>query len=341
MDLTGTDEHRSLADTARRFLAERTDDRPAAWADLVALGWLDPGLDGLSRALLAEETGYALCRLPWLSTVGLAGPVLRAAGVSRTGPVTLAWLDAAARSLPDSGRAVACSARADGTTWRLTGTKHAVPDADGATAVSVVAATPDGPALFLVDLDRHPDVRHPLSTMDTTRPLAELRLDGTPAEPLRPPGAATTDALASAWRMALTLTAAEAVGVARRVLELAVTHAGVRTQFGRPIGAFQAVAHRLADIFAGTELARSAVLRAVHSSQDPQSDRDEAVRTAAVAAKRAAMAAAEGALQVFGGTGFAWEHPLHLWYRRAQWLHAFEGTPRQLRAGIAAHLLGP
>ncbi|HZC30727.1 MAG TPA: acyl-CoA dehydrogenase family protein [Gaiellaceae bacterium] len=134
--------------------------------------------------------------------------------------------------------------------------------------------------------------------------------------------------------------AAEAVGVAQRALELGIAHATTREQFGRPIGVYQAVSHQLADTYADVELARSLAYWAAWSV----AEEDEQATVAAAAAKafatETAVRACERSIQVHGGIGFTWEHPLHRFYKRALWLEGFGSRPAQLRAEVADALLG-
>jgi alkylation response protein AidB-like acyl-CoA dehydrogenase len=134
--------------------------------------------------------------------------------------------------------------------------------------------------------------------------------------------------------------ACEAVGVAQRVLELGIQHASTREQFGRPIGVYQAVSHQLADTYADVELARSLAYWAAWCV----AEEDEQAATAAAAAKafatEAAVAACERSIQVHGGTGFTWEHPLHRFYKRALWLEGFGARPAELRSEVADAVLG-
>lgn len=163
-----------------------------------------------------------------------------------------------------------------------------------------------------------------LESIDPTRPLGRLARPGGGA--LSPRGLAAL--------------AAEAVGVAERVLELAVEHARTREQFGRPVGVYQAVSHPLADTYAETEFSRSLAYRAAWcvAEDDPQAAL--AAAAAKAYATEAAVAACERAIQVHGGIGFTWEHPLHRYYKRALWLEGFGARPHELRAQIAAELLG-
>ena len=134
--------------------------------------------------------------------------------------------------------------------------------------------------------------------------------------------------------------AAEAVGIAQRALELGIEHATTRTQFGKPIGAYQAVSHQLADTYTDVELARSLAYWAAWCIAND----DEQAAVAAAAAKafatEAAVLACERSIQVHGGTGFTWEHPLHRFYKRALWLEGFGRRPAELRAEVADAVLG-
>jgi alkylation response protein AidB-like acyl-CoA dehydrogenase len=159
-----------------------------------------------------------------------------------------------------------------------------------------------------------------LETVDETRPLLRLEpLDESPRS--------------------RTASAAEALGVAQRALDLGVEHARTRVQFGKPIGTYQAVSHPLAQTYTDVEVARSLVYRAAWCV----AAEDEAAPVAAAAAKafatEAAVAACERSIQVHGGIGFTWEHPLHRLYKRALWLEAFGLRPAELRLEVANTLL--
>jgi alkylation response protein AidB-like acyl-CoA dehydrogenase len=139
---------------------------------------------------------------------------------------------------------------------------------------------------------------------------------------------------------AFTALAAEAVGIAQKALELAIEHASTREQFGKKIGVYQAVSHPIVDTYMETELARSLTYWAAWCVAEG----DEEAAVAALAAKayaaEKAVEACERSIQVHGGIGFTWEHPLHRYYKRAQWIEAFGGYPAKQRAEIAKHLLG-
>jgi alkylation response protein AidB-like acyl-CoA dehydrogenase len=166
-------------------------------------------------------------------------------------------------------------------------------------------------------------------TVDPSRPLGRLeRTDGTPLEG----GSNLPRARAAA--------ACEAVGVAQRALELGIAHATTREQFGKPIGVYQAVSHRLSDTYADVELARSLAYWAAWCVAEG----DEQALTAAAAAFAfagdAAVTACERSIQIHGGTGFTWEHPLHRFYKRALWLQGFGASSAELRAEVADAVLG-
>jgi alkylation response protein AidB-like acyl-CoA dehydrogenase len=133
--------------------------------------------------------------------------------------------------------------------------------------------------------------------------------------------------------------ALEAAGIAQRALEFAVEHAQTREQFGRPIGVYQAVAHPLADTYVESELARSLAYWAAWCVAEDDEQAPVAVASAKSYAGDAAVAACERAIQVLGGIGFTWEHPLHTFYKRALSIQAYGGYPRELRARVAAWLL--
>ena len=137
----------------------------------------------------------------------------------------------------------------------------------------------------------------------------------------------------------LAILALEAVGIGTKALELGVEHAQNREQFGRKIGVYQAVSHRLADTFVETELARSLAYWAAWCVAEADEQAPIAVAAAKAYASDAAVAACERSIQVHGGIGFTWEHVLHEYYKRALWIQAYGGYARVQRAKIAAWLL--
>jgi alkylation response protein AidB-like acyl-CoA dehydrogenase len=168
-----------------------------------------------------------------------------------------------------------------------------------------------------------------LPTVDPSRPVGRLeRTNGTPL-----PGARDIPRARAAM-------AAEAVGVAQRVLELGIEHASTRKQFGKPIGVYQAVSHQLANTYADVELARSLVYWAAWCVAEEDEQAPVAAAAAKAFAAEAAVAACERSIQVHGGTGFTWEHPLHRFYKRALWLEGLGSRPSELRGEVADAVLG-
>lgn len=372
MDFAFSPEQEELRAQARRFMAERFPDEKvveiAGWIDAVdepeletldrvgwkqiaELGWIglsapeEAGGSGMSfvdEAVLLEELGYSLYPGPFFSTVGLALPALEKDPQALTRVVAGEEAATASWRLFSSG-SPGLSATGSGEEWRLTGSLDLIPDLWDNTYVIAAAATPDGVGLFLVDMDNSYEghVRR-MATMDETRRLGEIRPDteGTVATLLVAPGEESESLLRSMRLRALAATALEAVGVGQRALDLSKAHVSERQQFGRPIGSYQAVSHQVADTYMEVELARSLAYWAAWcvAESDPQAE--VAAAAAKATAARAAMTACERAIQVHGGIGFTWEHILHRYYKRAQWLEAFGGSARRHRAQIADALLG-
>jgi alkylation response protein AidB-like acyl-CoA dehydrogenase len=168
-----------------------------------------------------------------------------------------------------------------------------------------------------------------LPTVDPSRPVG--RVERTNGSPL--PGPRDIPRARAAM-------AAEAVGIAQRVLELGIEHAQRREQFGKPIGVYQAVSHQLADTYADVELARSLAYWAAWCVAEDDEHAPVAAAAAKAFAAEAAVAACERSIQVHGGTGFTWEHPLHRFYKRALWLEGFGSRPSELRGEVADAVLG-
>jgi alkylation response protein AidB-like acyl-CoA dehydrogenase len=172
------------------------------------------------------------------------------------------------------------------------------------------------PGFYLAHVASIKGDRHP-ATVDPTRPLWPV--EETPR-----------------FRAAA---AAEALGVAQRALDLGVEHAKTRMQFGKPIGTYQAVSHPLAQTYTDVELARSLVYWAAWCVAEGDERAELAAAAAKAFAAEAAVAACERSIQVHGGIGFTWEHPLHRFYKRALWLEGFGQRPADLRLEVAERLL--
>lgn len=351
MDFELSEEQLALRDAARDLIAHRWDtahlrralDQPPArlpgelWDELVALGWVGitvaPELGGsggdlLTATVLAEEAGRGL----------LAGPLLSA--LTATLVVDRLGHDAArAELLPDlcaGTRRATCAWEEPGGTWgparlataaataelpteggvRVTGTKILVPDAEGADLLIVAARGETGPVLVAVPTGEGVEIEA-MRRFDG-QDMAEVRLDVTvPDDAVLATG---DDALSTAYDLATLVAAADLLGVAAAVLDASVVYAGQRVQFGRPIGAFQAIAHQLADVAVDNEIARSLVLAAALAADDPESRHEAPALVSAAKAwtSQTAVTACETALHVHGGIGFTWELDVHLWLRRAR-----------------------
>jgi alkylation response protein AidB-like acyl-CoA dehydrogenase len=348
-----TSEQTDLRRGLREFLARHADEAAVrraledgydrgVWgrlgAELGVLGLAVPEESGgaggglVDQAVAAEEMGAALLPGPVLGTVGLAVPALLAAGdtallaelVEGTRTAALAVPERAARFDPD---AVTVTAEGDA----LSGEVAQVVDGD-ADVLLVAARHGGGVGLFATDGGQ----RRPLSTLDPTRHQAAVRFDATPA---RPVAADAGPAVAHALRVGGALLAAEQVGGAQRLLDLTVAHAGTRLQFGRPIGSFQAVKHRCADMLVLLEHARSTAYHAAWALQDGLDDADLAVSVAQATCSEAYQRIALDAVQLHGGIGFTWEHPCHLYLKRAVTDAALLGSAAQHRDRIAAAVL--
>jgi alkylation response protein AidB-like acyl-CoA dehydrogenase len=347
MDFAFSEDQELLRAAARDYLADRcptermvalaeseagTD--PADWKAIADLGWLDPELGLLEHAVIAEETAAALLPTPWWSTVGLTWPLLddelRGAISAGERSTTLAWAESGGpATIASAAKASTVTASGD----RLTGTKVTVPDLTSVTDVIVVAK--DG--LYAVDVVANPDVVVARSTLDKTRRLGELRLDATPARKLE----ASVDALSDVRQRAIALAACEATGVAQRALDIAAAYTKERQQFGRIIGTYQGVSHRVANTYVAVQLTRSMAYWAAWAVSADDAQADQAVAAAKATAGENSVFACEQAIQCHGGIGFTYEHVLHRYYKRAQWINGFEGPARRHRADIAEVLLGP
>ena len=175
----------------------------------------------------------------------------------------------------------------------------------------------------------------PLESVDRLRRYSQVELPSSGGQP----AASTADA-ATVRNRAGALLACEAVGVTQRALDLAVDYVKQREQFGRVIGSYQAVAHKVADIYVQLELARSLAYWAAWAVEVGDDVASVAVASARSAASEAAVFGCEAAIQAHGGIGFTWEHPLHRFYKRAQWIATWGGSPTSQRAEVASAVFG-
>jgi alkylation response protein AidB-like acyl-CoA dehydrogenase len=233
---------------------------------------------------------------------------------------------------------VSVTASRSGEEWTLTGTVERVVDGGAADDLLVAADGPDGVALYVVDAAAEGVHRTPLVTLDLTRPQATIRLADAPARVVADPAEAQR-VIEHALHVGSALLAVEQVGAAQHLLDLSVEYAKARLQFGRPIGSFQAVKHRLADLLVDLEHARSAAYHAVWALTDGSDDPALAASIAQATASAAFARVATDTIQVHGGIGFTWEHQAHLYFKRATTDAALLGTPEQHRARVAELVL--
>jgi alkylation response protein AidB-like acyl-CoA dehydrogenase len=372
-DLLYSDTERELAAALGDLLAERAApgdvlarmEQPQAYdAELWRTVAADIGLAGLlipeplggagasyrELAAAAEQFGAAVAPVPYLGSAAVATAVLLSAAKSGSpsaadllrkmadGTVTAALaveFPAHAPSPRTSAARVAGQQPGDAATGltRLRGTIRAVADALPADVLLVPAdAVPNG--LYLVEATAPGVHRAPVTSLDMTRQLCEVSLDDVLARRLVA-GDAATAAVGAGLTAGAAVIAAEQLGVAQRCLDMTVAYLKERRQFARPVGSFQALKHRLADLWTAIALARAASRYAASclASEDP--DTPVAVALAKSACGEAAVAAAQECVQLHGGIGFTWEHPAHLYLKRAKASSIGFGTPGEHRAALA------
>lgn len=300
-------------------------------------------------AIAMEELGRALLPSPLLTTASLAAGALLAskdaAALERLAPQlaagqrtgTLAFCGPTGSWDPRTPPEVSARPAAE-TGWHLTGTAHHVLDGATADLLLVEANTDSGPSLFAVEAPAAGLVRQAMTTLDATRPQARLDLDEVPATLVGRPGSAAA-VVERTLLGAATALAAEQVGAAQRCLDMAVSHARLRVQFGRPVGSYQAIKHRCADVHLEIECARAATYYAAAALTAGAPDSAAAVSIAASTSADALRTAAMEGIQIHGGTGFTWEHSAHLYFRRAVSTRHLFGSPAWHRDQVACQLL--
>ena len=331
MNFDFTDDQQAIKRTANELLAARFkpermrelaeagayDD---AWKEMSELGWAGifideehggQGLGIVELVILMEELGYALAPVPFLSNAA-AGLALQSAG---TDEQKERWLPGIA------------SGEARGTVGVLRdGEARLVPDADSAEVIVLIA--PDGSSAVV---EASAAEVEPFEAMDRTRRFARVRADG--SEPLG------GDPLAAADRIA-TAISAETVGVAQKAMEMAVEYARDRKQFGRPIGSYQAVSHRCAQMLLEVEGSRSGAYFAGWCADAEPESLPAAASMAKAYSSDAGWRVCGSSLQVHGGIGFTWEHDLHFYLKRAKTNAMLYGSAREHRERVAELSLG-
>jgi alkylation response protein AidB-like acyl-CoA dehydrogenase len=375
MDFGFSEEQEMLRTSARDFLAKEapmtfvrkmmddevgfTDD---LWKRMADLGWMGlilpeqyggAGLDFVDLVVVLEEMGRVVLPGPFFSTVVLGGVALlqgsdavRQAFLPKlaTGDlkVTLAHLEPSGRWDADG---IQLEARKDGNGSVLSGTKLFVPDAHTADLMVVAARTPgskgtDGVTLFLVDAKAPGIKTTQLKTMDQTRKLAEVvlkdvrvpadRVLGAPSE-----GWKLLDRIADRGKVGL---CAEMCGGAQRVLEMSVDYAKVREQFGKPIGSFQAIQHKCANMLVEVESSKSVTYYAAWAVANDVAEAPLAAAMAKAYCSDAYRHTAGEGIQIHGGIGFTWEHDMHIFFKRAKSSEVTFGDATWNRELVAQHI---
>jgi alkylation response protein AidB-like acyl-CoA dehydrogenase len=304
------------------------------------------GFGFVELLIVLEEMGRALLCAPYLSTAVLATQTLLLAGdaaaASRHLPgiaagellATLAVTERDGKWEPDS---IHTTAHPRDQSWVLDGEKHFVLDGLVAGVILVAARTSTGIGIFGADGAATGLTRTPMATMDQTRKQAVLTFDGVQAELIGDAGDGWRT-ITQVFDIAGAALAAEQVGGAQRCLELCVDYAKTRTQFGRPIGSFQAIKHKCADIFVDVEAARSAAYHACWTAAEDPAGLPVTARIAQSYCSEAYNHAAAESLHIHGGIGFTWEHVSHLYFKRAKSSEVLFGAPWQHRELLAQSL---
>lgn len=373
MDLELSPEQVELADSVRQFLAaqcpvslvrqvveggKQADD---LWAAMVGLDWPalgvpeDNGGVGLGQvelALVAEELGRVLAPVPLLATATQFVPAVAEAGTPEQRQRFLGAVAGGSVGTVALGEAggrydiadVAATATPTATGWRLCGEKHDVLDAGRAQEVVVSArlaggTSGDAVALFVVPASAL-DIR-PMHSLDATRELAMVVLDEVEVEADRAlgNGPVSGDLLERIVQRATVALCAETVGTSQAIFDMVRDYVCEREQFGVKIGSFQAIKHKLANMYVTLEAARATTYFAAAAIDEDDSRRREATHMAKSATADCQKLVAQEAIQCFGGIGYTWEHDVHLFVKRQKAQAALFGTGAEHRAALAG-LLG-
>ncbi len=349
-------EEKSPETEVRRLMATTEGYDPAVWsqmADQLGLqamtipeAYGGAGFGYVELLVVLEEMGAALLCAPYFSTVALGTNALLTAGDEVAakqwlGSIATGETIATLAITEDSGRwdldAITTRASKKDGSWTLDGHKSFVIDGHTAGLILVAARTDAGLSLFAVESDAPGLTRTPLATMDQTRKQARLEFSATPATLVGRDGDAAAG-LEKTLQLAAVALAAEQVGGAQRVLDNAVDYAKNRMQFGRPIGSFQAIKHKCADMLLEVESAKSA---AYYGAWAAATDDDELALAASLAKSYCSEAyfhcAAEN-IQIHGGIGFTWEHDAHLYFKRAKSSELLLGDPSYHRELLAQRI---
>jgi alkylation response protein AidB-like acyl-CoA dehydrogenase len=366
MQFVHTEEQRLIRESARSFLAERSGaaqvraaiSQPGGydaqlWREMASeLGWaglaIEPacggaGLGWVELCILQEEQGRRLTASPFFSTVALAAPIIDAAGSAAqrcallqriaAGEVRIGCALTGANGRPPC-ESIAVELRGAREPYILSGVSDFVIHGDSAELLLVLARAPgssgaSGISVAVVPAHSAGVTIHPHVMLDLTRPMSRVEFAAVAVgrdQLLGEPGGAA-EAVQRGLDLARIALASEALGGAERVLEMTTEYAKQRIQFGRPIGSFQAIKHRLADMMVQVEAAKSAAWYAACVAQERS---DELAQAAAIAKSYCGEAffdCAADAIQLHGGIGFTWEHEAQLYFKRARASAMLLGSP--------------
>jgi alkylation response protein AidB-like acyl-CoA dehydrogenase len=342
-----------------REVVEKGATPDALWSQMVELGWPaltvperagGLGMGTVELAVVVEELGRVLAPGPFVPTVTQLAPIVAEAGSREQqerflGGIAAGELTGTLALVEESGSVdaghITATATPDGDGFVLEGAKETVVEASTADEIAVVARTPgtrgdDGVGAFVVSRS---DVRlEPIDALDPTRPLARVALDGVRIgadRALGAPGPATAAAVRRAVEVAAMALAVETVGAAQAIFDITLTYAKQREQFGAPIGSFQAIKHKFADMLVALERARATSYFAALTIAEDDDRRALATSTAKAAAGDCAALLAKEGIQIHGGIGYTWEHDMHLYVRRVKSSSLLFGSAAQHRARVA------
>lgn len=304
------------------------------------------GYSYVELIVVLEEMGSALLCAPYFSSVVLAANALMHSGDEAaksthlpgiaTGETiaTLAFTEPNGK-WDESG--IEATATQAGDTWKINGTKMFVLDGHTAGLVLVAARTDTGVSLFAVDGDASGLTRTALATMDQTRKQAKLEFADVAGSLVGDEGQAWS-VLSTVLDLAAVALAAEQVGGAQKCLDMSVEYAKVRVQFGRPIGSFQAIKHKCADMLLEVESAKSAAYYAGWCASEMNDELPSVASLAKAYCSEAYFHASAENIQIHGGIGFTWEHPAHLYFKRAKSSELLFGDPTYHRELLAQRI---
>jgi alkylation response protein AidB-like acyl-CoA dehydrogenase len=349
-------ESKSPETEVRRLMETTEGYDPAVWSQMAnELGlqslvipeeYGGQGFTYVELTVVLEEMGRALLAAPFYSTVVLATNAVLHSGDEAAKKEILPGIASgetiATLALTEpNGKwdlsGVEATATKSGDAWTTDGTKMFVLDGHVADVIIVAARTGAGLSLFKVDGAAAGLTRTPLATMDQTRKQAKLEFSGVPATLIGTDGGAE-EVLGRVLDLAVVALAAEQVGGAQKVLDMSVEYAKDRVQFGRPIGSFQAIKHKCADMLLEVESAKSAAYYAAWCAAELNDELPEVACLAKAYCSEAYFHSAAENIQIHGGIGFTWEHPAHLYFKRAKSSELLFGDPTYHRELLAQRL---